>query len=171
MERLLNCLSHNLDWIYYIGIHISDVLYKVGLRNDEWYFCAIIWSKCIWHLHVGQEVLKITGSWSRKCVWSRLWEVWLSKSHLTFPEQMGQIMYAGWHFGGDLPAWNLSSCFLLWLMERCLDVFNSSWWCLPALLRYPSLALVQLTVLCCHASFPICDSRLAFWVKWSNPKW
>lgn len=20
-------------------------------------------------------------------------------------------MYAGWHFGGDLPAWNLSSCF------------------------------------------------------------
>lgn len=64
--ELEGCLSaYLIIWIEFNILeftYVSGVLYKVGLGKEEQYFHALIWSKCIWHLHVGQEVLKITGS-------------------------------------------------------------------------------------------------------------
>lgn len=60
------CLSaHHIVWIEFNALKftcISDVFYRIGLRKDEPYFGAVIWSECVQHLHVGKEVLKVTDS-------------------------------------------------------------------------------------------------------------
>lgn len=94
------------------------MFYKIGLRKDEPYFGAVIWSECVQHLHVGKEVLKVTDSWSRMRVWSNLWKVWPSRDCFTCPRWIGPIVYARWHFWGDLLAWDCSNHYILLLSGK-----------------------------------------------------
>lgn len=67
------------------------------------------------HLHVGQEVLKITCSWSGKCLKQLKKSLTLKRSSLPSLSTLGKLCILD---GGVLLAWKLSNNFLLLLTEK-----------------------------------------------------